>query len=358
MGVAIAGVAIAVDAMGGDNAPAIEVEGALAALRESLRLRVLLVGDEMRIERELHSCTPALRSRIEVRHASEVISMKDNPSKVFRKKTDSSMRVAIELAVAEKCAGVVSAGNSGAMLSHCLFLMKRMASVERPGIVQVFPTPTGTVAMCDLGANVVVTPIMLAQFGIFGAAYERMLNGTHKPRVAVLSNGTEDNKGTDLTRAASEILRQAASHSEAKFEFIGYVEGSGLFDGHVDVVATDGFTGNVVLKTAEGVSEALMRMVKTAMLSTPRAKLGALLAQPALRELKRAIHYSEYGGAMLLGVGGLATICHGRSEPRAICNAILMTEGFAEKHLREQLSQDIDRHDTLWNKASKSEEIA
>ncbi len=348
-------VAIAVDAMGGDNAPAVEVAGALAALRESNSLEVVLVGDEVRLRRELAIAGASEGERLSVRHASEVVSMKDNPSKVFRKKPDSSMRVATEIVVDTTCSGMVSAGNSGAVLGHSLFLMKRLPGVERPGIVQVFPTPTGTFAMCDLGANVAVTPLMLAQFGIFGAAYERVLNGNPRPRVGVLSNGTEDSKGTDLTRAASKILSRAAEASDAGFEFVGYVEGSGLFLDLVDVVATDGFTGNVVLKTAEGVSEAVVRMMKTAMTSTPRAKVGALLAKPALMEFKKSIHYSEYGGAMLLGVNGLATISHGRSDARAICNAILMTERFAEKRLLAQLSQDIDRHQELW-KSTKAEE--
>ncbi len=348
-------VAIAVDAMGGDNAPTVEVAGAARALRESSSLKVVLVGDSNRLESELRSLGVDAGERLSVRHASEVVSIKDNPSKVFRKKPDSSMRIATEMVVDGSCSGLVSAGNSGAVLGHCLFLMKRMPGVERPGIVQVFPTPTGTFAMCDLGANVAVTPLMLAQFGIFGAAYERVLNGSAKPRVGVLSNGTEDSKGTDLTRAASKILERAASAPDAGFEFVGYVEGSGLFLDLVDVVATDGFTGNVVLKTAEGVSEAVMRMVKTAMTSTPRAKLGALLAKPALMQFKESIHYSEYGGAMLLGVNGLATISHGRSDERAICNAILMTERFAEKRLLAQLSQDIDRHQELW-KSTKAEE--
>jgi glycerol-3-phosphate acyltransferase PlsX len=350
-------VAIAVDAMGGDNAPSIEVAGAVAALRESVGLRVVLVGDKERLQHELATCGSSEGERLSLRHASEVVSMKDNPSKVFRQKPDSSMRAATDLVVDGTCSGLVSAGNSGAVLGHSLFLMKRMPGVERPGIVQVFPTPTGTVAMCDLGANVSVTPLMLAQFGLFGAAYERVLNGTRKPRIGVLSNGTEDSKGTELTRAASRILTRAAANPNAEFEFLGYVEGSGLFDGNVDVVATDGFTGNVVLKTAEGVSEALMSMIKTAMTSSPRAKLGALLAKPALLEFKKSIHYSEYGGAMLLGINGLATISHGRSDARAICNAILMTERFAEKHLLAQLSQVIDRHQELW-KTTKAEETA
>jgi glycerol-3-phosphate acyltransferase PlsX len=208
-----------------------------------------------------------------------------------------------------------------------------------------------------LGANVTVSPIMLTQFGVLGALYDRILNGNQKPRVAVLSNGTEESKGTDLTRAAYSLLKRAAEHPDAEFEFAGYIEGSRIFAGDVDVVATDGFTGNIVLKTAEGVAEVVMRMVKTAMTSSVRAKLGALLAKPALVELKRSIHYSEYGGAMLLGVNGTATICHGHSDARAIRNAIMVTNRFLEQDLRNSLSQAIERHQDLW-KAAKEEETA
>lgn len=346
--------AIAVDAMGGDNAPKAEVAGALAAVRER-DCSVILIGDESSLRAELRAQGGVESDNLVVRHASEVVTMKDNPGKVFRKKLDSSMRVATNMVVEGEAIGMVSAGNSGAVLSHCLFLMKRMPSVERPGIVQVFPTPHGTVAMCDLGANVAVTPVMMTQFGILAAHYHRILHSTKRPRVGVLSNGTESSKGTELTRAACELLERAAAHPDAEFEFVGYVEGSGIFEGLVDVVATDGFTGNIFLKTAEGVSEAVMRMIKGAMTSTPRAKLGALLAKPALMKFKQSIHYSEYGGAMLLGVNGTATICHGRSDGRAICNAIALTSRFASERLHEQLSQAIDRHQQLW-KATKDED--
>lgn len=346
--------AIAVDAMGGDNAPRAEVLGALAAVRDS-SVKVLLVGDESRLQAELKKAGGQESDQLRVKHASEAVLMTDNPGKVFRQKTDSSMCVATDLVLAQEAAAMVSAGNSGAVLSHCLFLLKRMPSVERPGIVQVFPTATGTVTMCDMGANVAVTPIMLAQFGVLGALYDRILNGTEKPRVAVLSNGTEESKGTDLTRAAFGLLKRAAAHPDAEFEFAGYIEGSRLFKGDVDVVATDGFTGNVVLKTAEGVSEVVMQMVKDALGSSMRSQLGALLAKPALMQLKQAIHYSEFGGAMLLGVNGTVTICHGHSDARAIRNAILETKRFLEQDLRNSLSQAIDRHQELW-KAAKEEE--
>ncbi len=346
--------AIAVDAMGGDNAPRAEVLGALAAVRES-DIKVLLVGDKDRLHSELKSAGGAESDQLQIRHASEAVLMTDHPGKVFRQTTDSSMRVATDMVLRKEAAAMVSAGNSGAVLSHCLFLLKRMPSVERPGIVQVFPTPSGTVTICDLGANVVVSPVMLAQFGVLGALYDRILNGTRKPKVAVLSNGTEESKGTDLTRAASELLKRAAAHPDAEFEFVGYVEGSRVFTGDVDVVATDGFTGNIVLKTAEGVADVVMTMVKNAMMSNVRSKLGALLAKPALVELRRSIHYSEYGGAMLLGVNGMATICHGHSDARAICKAITVTRRFLEQDLNQSLGQAIDRHQDLWKVAKKEE---
>jgi glycerol-3-phosphate acyltransferase PlsX len=346
--------AIAVDAMGGDNAPQAEVLGAVDAVRDS-DVNVLLVGDEKRLQAELKIAGAEESDRLQIKHASEAVLMTDNPGKVFRQKTDSSMRVATDLVLSEEAAAMVSAGNSGAVLSHCLFLLKRMPSIERPGIVQVFPTPTGTVTICDLGANVTVSPLMLAQFGVLASLYDRILNGTPKPRVAVLSNGTEESKGTDLTRAAYELLKRASEHPDAEFEFVGYIEGSRIFKGDVDVVATDGFTGNIVLKTAEGVSEVVMRMVKNALESSTRSKLGGLLAKPALMELRRSIHYSEFGGAMLLGVNGTATICHGHSDARAIRNAILVTKRFLEQDLRKSLSQAIDRHQELW-KAAKEEE--
>lgn len=339
--------AIALDAMGGDDAPVAEVAGAVAAVEQS-QVQVILVGDKERLQAELKSLGHSENEQIEIRHASEVVSMKDNPGKVFRQKTDSSMRVATDLVVSGEAGALVSAGNSGAMLSHCLFLLKRLPSVERPGIIQEFPTPTGIVTICDLGANTTVSPTMLAQFGILGAHYDRILHSQKRPRVGVLSNGSEDSKGTELTRDAVTILRQAAAHADAEFEFVGYVEGSEILADKVDVLATDGFTGNVVLKTMEGVSEAVMRMVKSAMSSTVRAKLGGLLAKPALMAFRESIHYSKFGGAMLLGINGTATICHGRSSAEAITNAILKTNRLLEQKLRQQLGHAMERHQALW----------
>lgn len=355
---------IAVDAMGGDHAPGPEVAGAAAAVRSG-DVRVVLCGDRDRLRAELAKIGAREDDRLSIRHATQVVDMHDHPGRAFRQKRDSSLRVAFDLVRAGEAAAVVSAGNSGAVLSHALFLLKRLPDVERPGIVTVFPRPPsdaeraraeergeeaamGTLVLCDMGANVEVKPTMLAQFGILGAHYDRITHGHARPRVGLLSNGSEESKGTELTRAAHAILRQAAQNPEAAFEYIGYVEGSELFRGDIDVVATDGFTGNIVLKTSEGVSQAVLRMVKRALTSTLRAKLGAALAMPALMALRQSIDYSAVGGAVLAGVDGLVIICHGRSDGVAIKNAIEAADEEARAGMVEQLASAMKRHHGLW----------
>lgn len=339
---------IAVDAMGGDHAPGPEVAGAVAAVREASELRVVLVGDESRLRLELERLDAADEARIAIRHATQVVTMDDEPGRAFRQKKDSSMRVAFDLAASGEADAIVSAGNSGAMLSHALFVLKRLAGVERPGIVTVFPTPGGTLTLCDMGANIEVRPRMLAQFGVMGACYDRLLHDKQRPRVALLSNGHEENKGTELTRAAHALLRAAADNPAAQFEFAGYIEGNAVFNDVCDVVATDGWTGNVVLKISEGVSSAIVRMIKAALGSSVRGQIAGLLAKPALMELKRTIDYSETGGALLLGVRGVVVICHGKSPAPAIKNAIKGAAEFARRELVAQLGQTLERHARLW----------
>ncbi|HYU17057.1 MAG TPA: phosphate acyltransferase PlsX [Candidatus Acidoferrum sp.] len=354
------GMLIALDAMGGDHAPGPEVVGAVAAVREA-ELRVVLCGDRDRLRAELALAGAAESDRLIIRHASQVVGMEDNPGRAFRQKRDSSLRVAFDLLRAGEAHAVVSAGNSGAVLSHALFLLKRLPDVERPGIVTVFPRPhtdaereagsgaaMGTVVLCDMGANVEVKPTMLAQFGILGAHYDRIAHGHARPRVGLLSNGSEETKGTDLTRAAHAILKEAAENPEAQFEYVGYVEGSELFRGDIDVVATDGFTGNVVLKVSEGVSQVVLRMVKAALSGSLRARLGAALVKPALMALRQSIDYSEFGGAILAGVDGLVIICHGRSDATAMKNAIKAADDDARAGLVEQLGRAMRRHHGLW----------
>jgi glycerol-3-phosphate acyltransferase PlsX len=345
--------AIAVDAMGGDHAPSPEVDGALAAIREC-PVKVILCGDEDRLRALLRERGAAESDRLEVRNATQVVTMDDHAGKAFRKKPDSSMRVAFDLVKAGAAQAVVSAGNSGAVMSHAVFVLHRLPEVERPAIVTVFPTPSGTLTLCDMGANVDVRPAVLAQFGVLGALYDQLVHAHPRPRVGLLSNGSEDHKGTELTRAALELLRAAAATPDAGFDFVGYVEGTDLFTGDIDVVATDGFTGNVVLKTAEGVSQAVMRMVRDRLRAGVRSTVGGLLIKPAMRRFVQDISASETGGALLLGVDGIVIIAHGRSDASAIKNAIKAADRFVGLGLVGHLGAAVGRLTAVWQAAGEA----
>ena len=326
---------VVVDAMGSDRAPAPEVAGAVRAARAASSLRITLVGNAARLDALLGD---ELRDQIDVAHASEVVTMHDHPGQAFRQKPDSSMRVAVDRVSRGEGDAVVSAGNSGAMLATALFTLGRLPGIERPAIVTVLPTPSGPVVLCDAGANVEPKPSHLAQFGVLGAAYDRAVHGRERPRLGLLSNGAEPGKGTPLTREAHAVLSAAAG----PFQFIGYVEGSDLFRGVVDVIATDGFTGNVVLKTCEGIAEGLFGLVRQELEKTPLARLGSALVAPALRGLAKRIDYSEIGGALLAGVTKPVVIAHGRSDANAIASAIRAAAQFAERSLPEQLGASLN----------------
>lgn len=336
---------IAVDAMGGDNAPGPEVRGALAAAART-GARVVLVGDREVLGREL-AASGDQPGTVEVVHAGEVVTMDDHPVKSYRRKPNSSLRVAIDMVDAGEADGVVSAGNSGAILAHAQLVLGKLEGVERPGIVAILPAPDRPVVLCDAGANAEVRPAMLAQFGVLGACFDQFL-GSKCPRVGVLSNGAEPHKGTELTRAAHKLLTEIAARPDAGLEFVGYVEGNTLLRGGVDVVATDGFTGNVALKVAEGVSEAVLRMVRDKLEESTRTKVGAVLVKPALLELVQSIHPSETGGVPLLGVAGLVMISHGAADARAIENAVIAAERYADRGLVKSLAAAVRRHRQLW----------
>ena len=325
---------IVVDAMGSDRAPGPEVAGAARAI-QALPIEVELVGDATRLEAELARLGST--ERISIVHASEVVTMHDHPAQAFRGKPDSSMRVAVNRVHAAHADAVVSAGNSGAMLACAVFVLGRITNVERPAIVTVLPTPSGPLVMCDSGANVDPKPSMLAQFGVLAAAYDRAVHGRERPRLGLLSNGTESEKGTQLTREAHALLLAASG----AFQYVGYVEGSDLFRGTVDVIATDGFTGNVVLKTCEGIAEGLFGLVRQELERTPLARLGSALVAPALRGLAKRIDYTEIGGALLAGVTRPVVIAHGRSDANAIASAIRAAARFAETKLPAQLAAAV-----------------
>lgn len=330
---------VVVDAFGTDRAPGPEVAGALRAVRAAragpdTALEVVLVGDAACLEAALERLGRTPEDAITVLHASEVVTMDDHPAQVFRSKLDSSMRVAAVHVAGGQGDAVVSAGNSGAMLACALFAMGRLPGIERPAIVTVLPTPTGPLVLCDSGGNVEPRASHLAQFGVIAAAYDRVVHGRERPRLGLLSNGTEPGKGTQLTRDAHALL--SAAHGG--FHYVGYVEGSDLFRGGIDCVATDGFTGNVVLKTCEGIAEGMFGLVRQELEKTPLARLGSALVAPALRGVARRIDYTEVGGALLAGVMRPAVIAHGRSDANAIASAIRAAARFTERRLPEALA--------------------
>jgi len=318
---------IAVDAMGGDRAPGAVVEGALLAAKE-LGVEVLLVGEKEAVKGALASC-PLKSPSVEIVPASQSIAMDESPSAALRKK-DSSMRVAFELMKQGAVQAVVSAGNSGAMMATGMFVMGNLPQVERPAILVVIPTLGKGTVVIDAGANVDCKPRHLLQFGLMGSIYAERVLGISQPRVGVLSNGEEESKGNDLTRAASEQL------SSTGLNYIGYVEGRDICDGEVDVVVCDGFTGNVTLKTMEGVASFIVGVLKDAFRQSLMSRLGYLLSRKSLHKAYNRLDHAEYGGAPLLGLDGVAIIAHGGSGPKAIKNAIRVA--------KETVSHDVNRH--------------
>lgn len=328
---------IAVDAMGGDRAPHVTVEGAYLAVEE-LELTVALVGDKNIIDplMEEHKYRKK-KGSIVVVHAPDVIAMSESPSVALRKKKNSSISLALEMVKKGEADAAISAGNSGAMMAFSMFVMKRLPGVERPAIATVMPNINGATVLLDAGANVDCKPVNLVQFGIMGSAYASTILGIKLPRVGLLSNGEEEEKGTDLTRETHELLKKTP------LNYMGYIEGRDIFKGNVDVVVCDGFTGNVVLKVAEGVAYAITHILKQEVNQSIFSKLGFAIAMPALKALKKKIDYEEYGGAPLLGVDGISIICHGSSSSYAIKNAIKYAKDCVEKKLNTILKMEMEK---------------
>jgi glycerol-3-phosphate acyltransferase PlsX len=318
-------VRIAVDAMGGDRAPGAIVAGALQAAQDP-KLEIILVGRRESVEPLLarHAKTEGRRSssagkkRLRVVHASEVIEMDEPGAQAVRRKKDSSMVVCAELVREGEADAFVSAGNSGAGMAAGLMKLGRIAGVDRPAIATVLPSlsTAGKVVVLDAGANPDCDPHNLLQFALMGTIYAEEVLGIRHPRVGLLSNGEEDSKGNELTRATFPLL------AAAPICFAGNVEGRELFNGKADVVVCDGFVGNVVLKLGEGVVELLRRMVKDELKAAPWLMIPGIFLAPAMARIERRTDYATYGGAPLLGVNGVCIISHGRSSPLAMANAI------------------------------------
>ena len=328
-------VTIAVDAMGGDKAPVPEVEGAVRAARE-FGHRIVLVGDSAAICRSLDKHPGWREHPIEVVHADERITMDDHAAKAARSKRGSSMHLCARMVLDGKADGFLSAGNTGACMAIAKMVLGKVPGVDRPALSGVFPTHKGTpVVVVDVGANVDCEPQMLAQFGLMGEIYSRLVLKVKHPRVGLLSIGEEEHKGNGLTRDTTPLLK------ELGFNFIGNVEGRDIFTGHTDVIVCDGFVGNVALKVSEGLADMIASMLKESLKATVTRQIGYLLSRSAFRDFKKRIDYSEIGGAPLLGVKGVCIICHGRSDANAIKNAIRIAADFASSNMNQRIEEEL-----------------
>jgi phosphate acyltransferase len=339
---------IAVDAMGGDFAPQAIVEGAFLASKKH-GVKVVLVGDEDQVSKEL-SKYPTSKLPIYIHHAPHVVAMHDSPSTVLRKMKDTSIKVALDLAKEGQVDGVVSAGNSGAAMALAMYIFKKSEGVDRPAIATVHPTLEGSTVLIDSGGNVDCKPAHLLQFAIMGDAYAKYMLGKESPRIGVLSNGEEEGKGNELTREVHEMLLKT------DMNYSGYVEGNGINSGDVDVIACDGFVGNVVLKFSEGLWETISGILKWEAADNIRAKVAYFLMKRAMRRLEKRMDYSEYGGAPLLGVNGNCVISHGHSNAKAIMNAVLLAANLAKNKLNEHLTQEIKEKQELLRLGQKRPE--
>jgi len=330
-------VTIAVDAMGGDKAPVPEVEGAIRAAKD-LGHRVILVGNREAVRHALDKHSSARDLPIEVLHADDHITMDDHAAKAARNKKGSSMHLCARLVADGKANGFLSAGNTGACMAIAKMVLGKVPGVDRPALSGVFPTHKGTpVVLLDVGANVDCEPQMLAQFGLMGEIYSRLVLKVKHPRVGLLSIGEEEHKGNALTRDATPMLK------ELGLNFIGNVEGRDLFSGIADVIVCDGFVGNVALKVSEGLVDMIRSMLRESLEATLSRKIGYVLSKSAYTDFKKRVDYSEIGGAPLLGVKGVCIICHGRSNANAIRNAIRIAADFASSNMNQRIEEELRR---------------
>ncbi|MBN1660374.1 MAG: phosphate acyltransferase PlsX [Anaerolineae bacterium] len=340
---------IVVDAMGGDHAPAVVVEGAVEAVR-SLGIDVVLVGQQAAVEAELAKHDTASLP-LSVVHAPEVISMDEhNPAAAVKAQKESSMVVGMELVKQHEADAFFTAGHSGGALASALFRLGRIRGIRRPALSTIFPsqTPdrggypsgagTGFCFLLDIGANVDCKPEYLVQFAMMGSIYAERVLGVTNPRVGIVSNGEEEGKGNELVQQTTPLLRASP------INFIGNVEGKDIPRGIADVIVTDGFTGNVIIKLAEGVSKMLLEILKDEIMSSNISKVGALLAKPAFDSVRQRLDYREYGGAPLLGIDGVVFVGHGRSDAVAVRNAVRLTAQAVENGIVEAIKDGLEEY--------------
>ena len=328
---------IAVDAMGGDNAPSEIVVGALDAVKSNPDITVVLVGKEDEINKIIDEKTKD-RSGIEVVNATEVIEFDDVPTKAVRSKKDSSLVVAMKLVKDKQADAFLSAGSTGAILVGGLFIVGRIKGIDRPALTGFFPNPKGYTVLLDIGANADCKARNILEFGVMGSLYAEKVLGIKNPSVGLLNNGTEEGKGNDLTKEAFALMK-----GSDQINFYGNIEGRDMPAGTVDVAVTDGFTGNVVLKTTEGVASTIMKMMKDALMSSTKGKIAGAMIKSDMKALKDGFSADAIGGAPFLGVDGVVLKAHGNSRAIAITNAILQARRFKESNYIEELKAHIEQ---------------
>ena len=325
---------VAVDAMGGDHAPDTIVDGAVAAARH-LDAEILLVGATERVQSALLPHGPVARLGVRIVEAPDVVEMTDAPAAALRRKPRASIRVAADCVARGDAVAMVSAGHTGASVMAAYSAFGTLAGVDRPALATTIPTRGAPAVLLDAGASVECRPAHLLQFAVMGGVYARVVLGAARPRVGLLSIGEEANKGNELVREAHQLLKQAP------INFIGNVEGREIYSGVADVIVCDGFTGNIVLKTSEGLVETVESVLGDELQGTFSSQVGYLLSRRAFRRFRRRLDYSEYGGALLLGVAGVAIVCHGRSSAKAVRNAIAMAYRFGTSDFITRVEREI-----------------
>lgn len=326
---------IVIDAMGGDNAPRSTVEGAVLALK-NFPVEIVLTGDKEKIERALESYEYD-KSRLEIIHTTQKIENEDKPVKAIRSKKDSSMVVGLNLVKEKKADGIVSAGNTGALLAGGLFVLGRLKGIDRPALSSYLPTREGVSILIDAGANADCKPQNILEFGMMGSAYAQGVLKLQNPKVGIVNIGSEEGKGNELTKKAYELLKE----NTIDINFVGNVEARDIPSGDVDVIVCDGFTGNVVLKLTEGVAMTMFSMLKSAFTKNTVTKLGALLSKGGLMDMKKRLDYKEYGGAPFMGVDGCLIKAHGSSDSKAIMNAVRQAIAFNEGNVLENIKSSL-----------------
>lgn len=330
-------ISIALDGMGGDDAPGIVVEGAAQALRERPDLHFLLFGDEEKLK-PLVATQASLINRCEIRHTTDAVAAETKPSIALRQGRKSSMRLAIDAVKNGEARAAVSAGNTGALMAMSKVVLRTLPAIDRPAIASVLPSRQRPVVMLDLGANIDCTADNLVQFAVMGEVYARMVLGVHEPKIGILNVGTEDVKGDSVVREAAARIQS----SGLKIDYAGFVEGTDVTEGSVDVVVTDGFTGNVALKIAEGTASMFTDTLRQSFSSSWRGKLAYLIGRPALKSIRRKFDPRRYNGAMFLGLNGVVVKSHGGTDALGFSSAVQVAAELLRCSANERIIEEME----------------